>query len=46
MWVLQLKEAIATNQEKLNIILQDDSVALGEVVVTALPRVLKKTSVP
>jgi TonB-linked SusC/RagA family outer membrane protein len=30
------KEAIATNQEKLNIILQDDSVALGEVVVTAL----------
>ncbi|NRT13853.1 TonB-linked SusC/RagA family outer membrane protein [Flavobacterium sp. 28A] len=30
------KEAIATNQEKLNVNLQDDSVALGEVVVTAL----------
>ncbi|NRT11575.1 SusC/RagA family TonB-linked outer membrane protein [Flavobacterium sp. 14A] len=30
------KEAIATNQEKLNVSLQDDSVVLGEVVVTAL----------
>ncbi|MBE0392782.1 SusC/RagA family TonB-linked outer membrane protein [Flavobacterium sp. PL002] len=30
------KEAIGTNQEKLNVSLQDDSVALGEVVVTAL----------
>ncbi|NRS87426.1 TonB-linked SusC/RagA family outer membrane protein [Flavobacterium sp. 7E] len=30
------KEATVNNQEKLNVSLQDDSVALGEVVVTAL----------